>query len=354
MSFDGTLSNPATGKSVPDSVHHPDKITDYFASHGTFLKEVIIESRDDRFLHAAGRFGTDANVNVLLDNGRNWFVDASHVVDLRRPAPRCAFALLLTLNSTGRNIRYMFWRLFALVGVGIYCAAGLGSATFARSAATADLDLSFITIGLPSPLNAKTPFTLELAVGNKGPDSSHFRVRILLPSGIRLVGAGGLECTGTTDLTCADGNADPGFDGTASSTFVADAAGSYTVVARLTELTASDPNPANNEVSLTVNVVAVSRVLVPARFAIKPAKPVAGRPVVVTFRIVDKTSGAYVKPSSASCSVNLGPRTARVVGNAATCSLHPPTTAHGKTLRGTLAANANGTRVARRFSIRLR
>jgi hypothetical protein len=87
LSFDGTLSNPATGKSVPDSVHHPDKITDYFASDGTFLKEVIIESRDDRYLHAAGRFGTDANVNVLFDNGRSWFLDASHVIDLQ---PLCA------------------------------------------------------------------------------------------------------------------------------------------------------------------------------------------------------------------------------------------------------------------------
>jgi len=248
----------------------------------------------------------------------------------------------------------MLWRLFALVGFGVCWAAGLGSATFARSAATADLYLSFITIDLPSQVNAKTPFTLELGVGNTGPDASHFRIRILLPSGIRAVGGGGLECTGTTDLTCTDGSVDPGDDGTLGAPFVADAAGSYTLVARLTELTATDPNPANNETSLTVNVVAPSRALVPARFAIKPAKPVAGRPVVVTFRIVDKTSGAYVKPSSASCSVNLGPRTARVVGNAATCTLHPPATAHGRTLRGTLAANANGTRVARRFSIRLR
>jgi hypothetical protein len=245
-------------------------------------------------------------------------------------------------------------RLLALVGIGVCLAAGLGSETFARSAATADLDLSFITIDLPSQVKAKTPFTLEVAVGNKGPDASHFRVRILLPSGIRLVSGASAECTGTTDLTCADGTADPGFDGTARATFVADAAGSYTLVARLTELTATDPDPANNETSLTVNVVAASRALVPARFAITPAKPVAGRPVVVAFRIVDKTSGAYLKPSSASCSVNLGRRSARVVGNTATCTLHPPATAHGKILRGTLAANANGTRVARRFSIRLR
>jgi hypothetical protein len=52
----------------------------------------------------------------------------------------------------------MFWRLFALVGIGVCWAAGLGSETFARSAATADLDLSFITIDLPSQVKAKTPF----------------------------------------------------------------------------------------------------------------------------------------------------------------------------------------------------
>ncbi|MDQ2913085.1 MAG: DUF11 domain-containing protein [Chloroflexota bacterium] len=247
-------------------------------------------------------------------------------------------------------------RLLVLVGLGVSCAAGLVSTTFARSAATADLNILFITnpLGFPPQVQEKTPFTLELSVNNEGPDASHYRVRIQLPSGIRLAAAGSLECTGTNDLTCTEDNANPGYDGQARAAFIADAAGSYTIVARLTELTATDPNPANNEASLTVRVVAAARALVPARFSIRPAKPVAGRLLVVSFRILDKTSGAYVKPSSASCSVNLGPRRARIVGDAATCTLRPPATAHGKTLRGTLAANANGTRVARRFSIQLR
>jgi len=203
-------------------------------------------------------------------------------------------------------------------------------------------------------LTAGTPFKLEINVGNSGPDASHFRVHILLPSGVRFVGGGGLECTGTTDLTCADDNANPGYDAGASATFVADAAGSYTVVARLTELTATDPNPVNNEASLTLNVVAAAPALVASRFSIKPARPVAGGRVVVSFRILDKTSGTYVKPSSAKCTANLGRHTARVAGIAATCTLRPPAAAHGKKLRGTLAARADGIRVAKRLSIHLR
>ena len=254
----------------------------------------------------------------------------------------------------------MLWRLFALVGFGVCWAAGLGSATFARSAATADLYLSFITIDLPSQVNAKTPFTLELGVGNTGPDASHFRIRILLPSGIRAVGGGGLECTGTTDLACTDGSVDPGDDGTLGAPFVADAAGSYTLVARLTELTATDPNPANNQASITLNVVAATPTpptppaLAASRLSIKPTRPMAGHPLTVSFRITDSTSGTSVKPSSVACTANLGTRRARIVSGAAACVLHPPATAHGKTLRGTLTAKAKGVRLSKRFSIHLR
>jgi hypothetical protein len=74
----------------------------------------------------------------------------------------------------------------------------------------------------------------------------------------------------------------------------------------------------------------------------------------VSFRIVDQESGSAVRPAAAACSVNLGRRSARVVGNAATCTVRTPVNAHGRTLRGTLAATASGTRFVKRFAVRLR
>ena len=251
-------------------------------------------------------------------------------------------------------------RLLFLIGIGVCCVAGLGSATRAATAATADPGIAIITGRLPATLVANTPFTLEVSVGNSGPDPTHFRVRIQLPTGLHLFSGGSLGCTGTTDLTCADGTAPAGYGADASATFVTDAAGSYTIVAQLTELTATDSNPANNQASITLNVVAATPTppappaLVASRLSIKPTRPVAGHPLTVSFRIVDQTSGAAVKPSSATCTANLGRRTARIVGTAATCVLRPPASAHGKTLRGTLAASVKGVRVSKRFSIHLR
>ena len=170
---------------------------------------------------------------------------------------------------------------------------------------------------------------------------------------------GSLKCTGTTDLTCADDTAPLGYAKDASALFVADAAGSYTLTAQLTELTATDPNPANNQASITLNVVAATPTpptpaLVASRLSIKPTRPVAGHPLTVSFRITDSTSGTSVKPSSVACTANLGTRTARIVSGAAACVLHSPATAHGKTLRGTLTAKAKGVRLSKRFSIHLR
>jgi hypothetical protein len=87
LSYDGTLSNPATGKSVPDSSNHASKITDYYAPDGTFLQEDIIESRDDRYLHAAYHLRLDANFNIVFDSGRDWLTIASRPIDVQ---PLCA------------------------------------------------------------------------------------------------------------------------------------------------------------------------------------------------------------------------------------------------------------------------
>jgi hypothetical protein len=84
--FNGTFSNPLNGKSVPDSSHHL-KITDYLAADGSLIEEVINETRDDPYLHSAFHAGTDAQFNILFDNGRDWLFTATRFISI---APLCA------------------------------------------------------------------------------------------------------------------------------------------------------------------------------------------------------------------------------------------------------------------------
>jgi hypothetical protein len=86
IEFNGTFSNPLNGKSIPDSSHHL-KVTDYYAADGSLIEEVINESRDDPFLHSAFHAGTDAQFNILFDNGRDWLFTATRFISI---APLCA------------------------------------------------------------------------------------------------------------------------------------------------------------------------------------------------------------------------------------------------------------------------
>ena len=80
LEFEGTLSNPLNGKSVPDAGHH-DTITDYFSPDGTFLREVENESRDDSLLRADFHVVVNAD-GAVADIGRDWFTTGTVVVDI--------------------------------------------------------------------------------------------------------------------------------------------------------------------------------------------------------------------------------------------------------------------------------
>lgn len=245
-------------------------------------------------------------------------------------------------------------RLVTLCAVASLATVWLAGGAGARAAATADLDISFVTVGGPAQQKVGTPFSLQVGIGNSGPDASHFRVRILLPEGIRHVAGGRLDCTGTKDLTCAADDAPAGYNVDGTTTVVADAPGSYTFVARLTELTAIDPNLANNEAMLTVKVAAAPHVIAAVGLAVAPSKPRAGMRFTVSFRVLDKTAGRAVVPAAARCSVTLGHAQTRVVGGRATCVITTPRSARGRTVRGVVTAVVGNRRLAKRFSVRLR
>jgi hypothetical protein len=65
VDFNGTLSNPLSGKSIPDWGHF--KRTDYFAADGSLIRDVDVSYRGTPLLHAAFHNVNDAEGNILAD-----------------------------------------------------------------------------------------------------------------------------------------------------------------------------------------------------------------------------------------------------------------------------------------------
>jgi hypothetical protein len=80
ISFAGTLSNPITGKSVPDA--GIIKLTDDFAPDGTLLQEVEHHTRFDNLLHAAFLTVTDRSGAIVFDKGRDWLNANAHPISI--------------------------------------------------------------------------------------------------------------------------------------------------------------------------------------------------------------------------------------------------------------------------------
>ena len=211
----------------------------------------------------------------------------------------------------------------------------------ARASDPADAHVSLGIVIPPAPV-VGAPFSLAVGVGNAGPDPTRFTLHVEVPQGLRLVG-------GLADETF---DAAPGFEARRTLKLVAQAPGRYTVVARLVDLAAPDPQPANNEVGLGLGVHAASPA--PVRFTLVPSRPRAGRRFTVSFGLRERTTGALVTPSSASCRTTIGTARAAVVARRATCVVRTPPRARGQTLRGSLRATAAGISVSRRFAVRLR
>src|SRR5438128_1403644 len=155
----------------------------------------------------------------------------------------------------------------AVCGIGVLAPQGVAR----MRAGSADLELIAARSQTPASVVAGRPFSLSVSVFNHGPDVSSFTIHIQVPDGVVYRSAPG-TCTGTTDLTCFPGKAAPlGDDGSSNIEFQAAAPGTYTFVARLTDLGAADPNPPNNQSSVKITVAPAVRRLAVVGLKIAPA-----------------------------------------------------------------------------------
>jgi hypothetical protein len=128
--------------------------------------------------------------------------------------------------------------------------------------------------------------------------------------------------------------------------------GSYTFVGRITEMSAPDARPADNETRLTV---VVSEGVTVSAVKLTPARPKAGGPVIAAVRVT--SAGEPIRPSSVACAGTSGGAsvrgTRRVSTGAAACTFRPPRSAKGKVFRGSVTIAAGGARFTKRFSAKL-
>jgi hypothetical protein len=243
--------------------------------------------------------------------------------------------------------------------VALVLAMGLavgGSTALAGALASADVDVSVQKAPGP-PAVAGIPFPVDVGIGNAGPDATSARLLLDLPSGLTATSPNPIGCpVGQGTLDCGRQDLAAGEEGDQFSRLRADQPGSYTVVVRATELTAADPNPANNTASLTISVRAPTPTV--RGFAISPAKPRAGSPLKVSYAITEQVTGQALVPSAVRCSATAGAAKVASRGSArgarAMCTFFPRPSARGKTMHGRVTATVAGTEIAKAFAVKLR
>ena len=280
-------------------------------------------------------------------------VAGSNPVRHLSPAPgltRCKWRV--SVRSTGLEVR-VFKSVALVLAIGL--AVG-GSTAFAGATASADVDVSVQKAPGP-PAVAGITFPVDVGIGNAGPDSVSAHLFLDLPSGLVATSPNPIGCpVGQGTLDCGRQDLAAGEDSDQFSRLRADHPGSYTVVVRATELTAADPNPANNTASLIIAVQAPKPTV--RGFAISPAKPRAGAPLKVSYAITEQVTGQALVPSAVRCSATAG--AAKVAGRGsargtrATCTFRPSSSARGKTMRGRVTATVAGAKIAKAFVVKLR
>ena len=147
----------------------------------------------------------------------------------------------------------------ALVALVTVSGAAAGSVT---TAAASDVDVSITLLpGAAKPV-AGTPFSLNVGMGNAGPDTASARLVVQLPPGLESTLANRLGCpTGTGTLDCGPQQLAAGESTDDILKVVAAKPGTYAIVVHGIDVTPSDSNAANNTASYTAAVSAAAALL---------------------------------------------------------------------------------------------
>jgi hypothetical protein len=205
-------------------------------------------------------------------------------------------------------------------------------------------------------------FVVGTLIDNTGPDRATFRVRFELPAGLSW-GADSPDPSEGCTSTATTGECEPPSPGIPAGQglgwfwdVVASAPGSYPLRAEIVASSPADPNVADNSASATVVVAPAAPAARVTAFTVTPRRPRAGS--TVTVRAEVSRAGSPLTPTGTRCTGRVGralvTATTRAQSGAIVCRYRTWAGHRGKTLRGTVAFTAGGTRFTRRFSVRLR
>jgi hypothetical protein len=209
-------------------------------------------------------------------------------------------------------------------------------------------------------------FKIGADIGSASGVVQTITLRIGLPQGLAW-GADAPDptegCTGTAPAVCTRPLEAP-IGGSVGLGFfwdvVAERPGFYEITATL-EPTDADPDLANNTSTFRVEVAPPPPPPPPpppvkaSAVRLAPARPRAGSSFTATVRV--SASGSPVRPTRVACTATLDRAKLRGVPRArvgtATCSYRSSSAGKGQTVRGMIAFSAKGSRITRRFIVRL-
>lgn len=156
------------------------------------------------------------------------------------------------------SVRRTAPRTYALLGAVVLIALVTVSGAAAASVTTAaasDIDVSIALLpGAAKPV-AGAPFSLNVGMGNAGPDTASARLVVQLPPGLESTLANRLGCpTGTGTLDCGPQQLAAGESTDDVLKVVAAKPGTYAIVVQVIDVTPSDSDAANNAASYTAVV----------------------------------------------------------------------------------------------------
>jgi hypothetical protein len=205
-------------------------------------------------------------------------------------------------------------------------------------------------------------FTIQPLVSWDGGEPGSVTLRVELPDGVTWATGGPgppAGCTRTprqavctSKVTYTGTNLAAAFGSWA---LAAARPGSYAFSAAVAETARPDPNPANDSVSLTVDVKNAGT----GGVALKPARPKTSSTLTASIPVwVYAEAGNYpLSQGSVSCAARIAsakaPAKGTLDGGRASCAVRIGKGASGKSLRGTILVTSAGLRVVKAFSARI-
>jgi hypothetical protein len=245
--------------------------------------------------------------------------------------------------------------LAVVLALGASCGA-VALAAPAQGVAELDVDIGYVpnfSFGQPKEFPVGTPGRFSVGPFNNGPDDATVVIVVTGPAAARFASEVSACTVAPQRLTCTAALA-PNRGTDLSFAVISDRTGPLTLTASVSS-DRSDPDPSDNQASVTVEILAASAgasALRAGGFTTAPKTPRAGRRFTATLAVEGspRPEAGRVGCAAAIRGAKLRPLVRVFKAGAARCAWLVPPTAKGARLSGAVMFSAAGTTVSRKFA----